>query len=215
MRNKVGIALLIGFLLGFLWWVGLRFVTLRDESVHYHANFALYIDGEREPFESFGFYEEVQSCDGDELFNPKARVHMHDRINHVVHAHDAVATWGHFFANIGYTLGNDVLATDTEVYSEKDGDELIFVLNGEEITSVANRTIESEDALVVYVQDRDADMMSPKESMLIDPVVPAKDRYEGLEKDAGEYNGRQDPSTCSGGKPLTFAERLRNAIGVF
>ena len=102
----------VAFLLGALWLFAVRFVLLDRDAVHYHANFAVYVEGERLPFDNFTFYEEVQSCGGDDVNNPKIRVHMHDRISNVVHVHDNAATWGHFFANLGYANGDTVFKTD-------------------------------------------------------------------------------------------------------
>jgi hypothetical protein len=92
--------------------VVLRLFTLTPHTTHYHANFALYINGQRDEFKSFTFYEEVQSCAGHDTNNPKIRVHLHDQKNDVVHVHDAAVTWGHFFANLGYSLGDTFIKTD-------------------------------------------------------------------------------------------------------
>lgn len=191
-------ALGLGFLLGVLWLVAMRFVSYKDPNVHYHANFALYINGQRDQFDNFTFYEEVQSCGSDEVNNPATRVHMHDRINHVVHVHDAAATWGHFFANLGYTLGNDSLKTDGGMLTDGSGGKLRFILNGQESGNITNTTIRSEDALLIdFGNDDDAALQS---------------RYNQITRDAAEYNKRNDPSSCTGTKPVTFMERLKQAF---
>src|SRR3712207_6712479 len=114
--KKLWLAVLIGFIAGILWLVAIRFFTYKSENIHYHANFALYIDGQQYKFENFTFYEEVQSCVADFVDNPKARVHLHDNKPHVVHVHDNGVTWGHFFANLGYGLTDKSLSTRTETY---------------------------------------------------------------------------------------------------
>lgn len=210
-RKKLGIALLVGFIAGVLWLVAIRYITSESDETHYHANFAVYINGERLPFDNPTFYEEVQSCGGDELFNPKIRVHLHDRISHVVHVHDAGSTWGHLFLNLGYTLGNDLLATDTEVFTEEEG-ELTFILNGNKTSSISNQTIRSEDALVIWYETDNSE--SEEVQAEAGPSDPQQ-AYEALQKDAAEYNTRQDPSACTGGKQITPAERLKQAVGVF
>ena len=192
---------LAGFLAGALWLVAVRFVTLQENEVHYHANFAVFVDGERLPFETFTFYEEVQACGGDEVNNPRTRVHMHDQINHVLHVHDAAATWGHFFANLGMANGDTVFKTDTATFTEGDDTQIRFVLNGQEVDTTANRTIESEDVLLVSIGRSTADEL--------------KAQYTQINQDAHEYNEQNDPSNCTGGKSLTFAERLKKAVGVF
>ena len=202
-HRKQLITIGVAFLVGALWIVALRFVTYESEAVHYHANYAIFVDGERLPLDSPTLYEEVQACGGEEFANPKIRVHMHDFQSHVVHVHDDGATWGHFFANIGMTNGDSVFRIDNKVYLDGNGARIQFVLNGEEVTTTANRTIKSEDTLLV--------------SITTDEKQPAdlKAEYAQIPTDAGTFNGKYDPSGCSGGKELTFPERLREAVGVF
>ncbi len=198
-NNRVIIALLAGFIIGTLWLVAFRFFAWKSEAVHYHANFALYVNGQRDEFDNFTFYEEVQACGGDAINNPRTRVHMHDQKNYVVHVHDNAATWGAFFANLGYALGNNVLKTDDGIYVDGQGGKLSFILNGEPVAGVANRTIENEDVLLINYGNEDDKTL--------------KTRYDEIPTDAGEFNAKYDPSSCSGGEGLTFSERLKEAFG--
>lgn len=200
MRRNLILAAVLGFVVGVLWLAAIRFFTITSDSVHYHANFAVYVNGQREEFDNFSFYEEVQACSDDELNNPRSRVHMHDQINHVVHVHDHAATWGHFFANLNFALGQNVLKTADGVYVDgQDGKQLSFILNGQEIQSPANLTIGNEDALLINYGDED------------DETLQA--RYNEITRDAAEYNQRDDPSACKGAQELTVGERLRRAFG--
>lgn len=199
--KRIAAALFIGFLAGVLWLVLIRLATYRQDIVHYHANFALYINGQREAFDNFTYYEEVASCGTDENNNPKARVHMHDNVNSVVHVHDNASTWGHFFANLGLSLSNDTLHTETGVYADGlDGKRLQFILNGEEVGGIANQTIRSKDVLLINYGDEEQ--------------AAIQSRYDEVPSDAGEYNSRHDPASCKGSESLTFGQRLREAIGV-
>ena len=200
-KNSVGFAVAIGFVLGVIWLIAVRFVAYESEAVHHHANFAVYINGEQEPFDSFAYYEEVQSCGGEEMFNPKIRAHMHEQINSVVHVHDSGATWGHFFANLGYTLGNDLISTEDGTYASDESNTLSFILNGNESANIANQAIRSEDVLLINYGADDEDVL--------------RERFDAIDVTAGEYNGKYDPAACAGGKPLTFGERLKEAVGVF
>ena len=191
----------IAFLAGVLWIIALRFVTIRSDAVHYHANFGIFVNGERLTLASPLYYEEVQACGGDEVFNPKIRVHMHDQISHVLHVHDAGATWGHFFANIGMTNGDSVFRIDNNVYLDNEKTPITFILNGETVGSTANTTIRSEDTLLVSIGTDDPRTL--------------QEQYAAIAKDAGEYNNKYDPSGCSGGKDFTFLQRLKKSIGVF
>lgn len=198
--QKVLLALIAGFVIGVLWIVAMRFVTYESDNVHYHANFALYVNGQRDMFDNFTFYEEVQSCGSDEVNNPRTRVHLHGNINHVVHVHDSAATWGHLFANLGYTLGDDVLKTDDGVFiDDPNNNRLSFFLNGQAVEGVANETIRSEDVLLINYGQEDL--------ATIDAL------YNDILRDASEYNQRNDPSSCAGTKPTTFTEKLKKSFG--
>jgi hypothetical protein len=199
-RKKQLTALFVAFLLGAIWVFAIRFVTIQKKEVHYHANFAVFIDGERVPFDNFIFYEEIQSCFDGEGATPQTRVHMHDSINHVIHVHDYAVTWGHFFANINMTNGDIVFRNGSDVYVEDEDTQITFILNGSEVATTSNRIIENEDVLLVSIgEDSDEEIQN---------------QYSQIEKNAAEYNEKQDPSSCAGGKPFTLWERAKATIGI-
>ncbi len=189
----------VAFLLGAFWLLAMRFVLIEKQETHYHANFAVFIEGNRLPFDNFLYYEEVASCFGGENARPQDRVHMHDEVNHVVHVHRDAATWGHFFSNLGMTLGDNIFAFDKVILLDDEQTKIRFMLNGEEVDTVANRVIGDEDALLISIGE------PTKEDL--------NRQYSEITKDANEYSERQDPSSCSGGKPFTFWERVKASIG--
>lgn len=191
----------VAFLFGALWIIALRFITIRTDAVHYHANFGIFVNGQRVTLDSPLYYEEVQACGGDEVDNPKIRTHMHNQVNSIVHVHDSGVTWGHFFANIGMTDGDSVFRIDQKIYQNSKESPITFILNGQKVDTTANRVIKSEDVLLVSIgtiEERDLQA-----------------QYTALPKDAGEFNKKYDPAGCSGGKDFTFSERLKKAVGVF
>lgn len=195
------VVIAVMFIISLLWLVAMRFILLKPEITHYHANFAVFVNGEQLPFDNFTFYEEVQSCSGDELTNPRTRVHMHEQISHIIHVHDNASTWGHFFANLGFSTGDNVFKTDKGVYVESAEISIRYMLNNQEVDTIANRVIGSEDTLLVSINnntDNNLDM-----------------EYSQITKEANEYNLKQDPASCSGGSPWTTSERLKNAIDLF
>jgi hypothetical protein len=178
----------------------IRYALVKDTAVHYHANFSLYINGQEDAFESFTFYEEIAACDTHELDNPKPRVHLHDQNAHLVHVHAHAVTWGAFFDNLGYTLGDNLVKTDNGTYiSGDDGNKLTFLLNGKPVDHLANAVIKSEDVLLInYGKDSD---------------VTLKQRYDGIPRTAQQANTTVDPAACSGGAELNFWNRLKQALG--
>lgn len=181
--------------------IGLRFLLVENVITHYHANFAVYVDGKKDPFERFTFYEEVAACSPDNAVAPESRVHLHNNEPHVVHVHDEAATWSHFFSNLGYGLTDDLLQTDDGTYSSNLNDgQLRFVLNGRVVDGISNMTIGDEDVLLVdYSSDSDATLLV---------------RYASIPRDAQVYNSANDPATCSGGAHESFTDRLKRTIGI-
>lgn len=198
--SKKNLLIAVGsFFLGIAALVALRVATLHDTHTHYHANFGLYINGERDEFKNFTFYEEVSSCGGGDVDNPKIRVHMHNNVNYVVHVHDHAATWGAFFANLGYTLGDKLVKTDKGVYiSGQDGKKLTFWLNGQPVDTAANRTIKDDDLLLVSYGDSDD--------------ATLRKQNQSISDDAKKYDETADPAACSGSAKLTFPEKLKQSI---
>lgn len=186
----------LGFIIAFLLVFTARTVFLEDQTVHYHANFALYINEKQDKFGDPLFYDEVQSCSSEDLNNPKHRVHLHGNESHVVHTHDNGVTWGHFFANLGYGLTNDSITTKDGTFVDgRDGKKLTFFLNRQPVQSIANTVIKSEDTLLVdYGNENEIDA-----------------KFSRISQDSGQYNTRQDPASCSGNE-LSADDRMLRVL---
>lgn len=94
----------IGFCIGVIGLMTARFIAYKSDNVHYHANFALYVDGTIDKFNGPGYYEEVQACTSENADNPRIRTHLHDENPSLVHVHAHTVTWGQFFTNLGYSV---------------------------------------------------------------------------------------------------------------
>lgn len=195
--RKVTLSLLIGALLGALLFVVIRFVFNNPEPVHYHANFAVFMDGKREQFSGPGYYEEVQSCSATDT--PNGRTHMHQPDNNIAHVHDKNVTWGHFFESIGWAIGPDALVTSDAIYRTNEKKALTFYLNNKEVESPFDQVIGNEDVLVVSYGDGSADLK--KQADEAKEPTPAH-----------TANIQKDPAACRGTDELGFAARLKKAI---
>jgi len=184
---------LIGFLLGALLILGIRFVTYHPDKPHFHANFAVYINGQREQFNSPFYYEEVAACDVDGNMTPKQRTHMHDMKPDVVHVHDYAVTWGHFFQNIGWNVGEGLLQTNDKIYTTDGQNKVTFILNGQKVRDIATEKIGDKDRLLINFGDQDQATLQ-KESA----SVPTS---------AEQYDRNKDPASCSGSGAPTMKER--------
>lgn len=188
--------ILAGAVFGLFWFVVIRALFAYPEPLHYHANFAVFIDGEQQMFESPIFYEEVQACTQDEQSNPRGRVHLHQPDHDVVHVHDDGATWGNFFENLGWSLGDSFIRANGQTHTDDSENELVFVLNGERTRSIANRVIGNEDTLLISSGGNiDDDLLQSQRDAIPD--------------NAAEYNTHDDPASCSGSAEPSILQRLR------
>lgn len=197
-KRTIFVTLIVGVLIGAALLMAGRIVLAKSHAVHYHANFGLFINGKRDMFDSFAYYEEVQACNAASQGNPKTRVHMHDHQYDTVHVHDEGVTWGNFFENLGYGLtDNAVITKDGTFVDGVNGDKLTFILNGHKVDTAANRVIKSEDTLLISYGN----------------PVDATGQYAQIKHTAHEHNKTPDPATCSGSKTdLTFHDRLKQAF---
>lgn len=188
-----------GLLVGALIILGIRFFFHVPHRTHYHANFAVFIDGKREEFKDPSYYQEIAAC-SDAKVTPVSRVHMHDEINDVINVHHDAVTWGQFFENLGWFLGDDFIKTPNALLTSPEGqNKLHIVLNGRDITNITtitNQVIGDKDRLLVSYGDEDA--------------ATLKKQYEVIPNSAAEYNSKSDPASCKGSEGETWQEKLKN-----
>jgi hypothetical protein len=193
--------LIIGLLLGALIILAIRYFTYSPEHVHYHANFSVYLNGQREEFKDPKYYQEVAICSASTgITTPQQRTHMHDEENTVVHVHDHAVTWGQFFENLGWSIGPDYIITDTGQRYFADGDsKLHVVINNQDytdLTSVAGMVIKDQSKLLLSFGD-------------INEATLQKE-YKAIPSSAKHFNNSKDPASCSSGEAPTRSERLKH-----
>lgn len=198
--------LIIGLLLGALIILAIRFATYQPEKkIHYHANFAVYINGQHEQFSSSALYEESAMCtnenaEDENSDSPTERAHMHDNVNNVVHVEDAAVTWGNFFQNLGWTLGaTTIIDGNGNVYQEQGADKLHIILNGQDYTDlggIGNRVIKDQDKLLISYGDES------------DQAVMVQ--YKTIPSTAKHYDTAQDPKSCAGHEGTTMRQRMEH-----
>lgn len=187
---------LIGLFVGAALILGIRFVRYQPrEETHYHANFAVYVNGEREAFRDVSYYEETGGvpCAEEETDTPGSRTHMHGNVNDVVHVEDEAVTWGHFFQVLGWDIGDEFIKTDGGLLVADGDNKLTYILNGEPAVGIAGRVIDDRDKLLVsYGADQDT-----------------VGQYGSIADTAEKYNLQKDPAGCGGSAEPSFRDRLR------
>lgn len=191
----------LGLLAGVLLILAIRFIAYNPHHTHYHANFAVYVNGQREQFKDPTYYEDVAACTTYDNITPAERAHMHDNVNDVVHVHDDAVTWGQFFENIGWYLGDDFLKTRSQLYVANGDSKLHIMLNGQDytgLTPVSNMTIGDQDKLLVSFGDVSSTTL--------------KTEYGNIKNNAKTADQTQDPASCSGHQKPTITERFKHLL---
>lgn len=190
-----------GLVLGAIVVLGIRFFTYSPVQVHYHANFAVYINGQRKEFKSPTYYQEVAVCNtAGGITQPVQRAHMHDGINSVIHVHDHAVTWGQFFDNIGWAFGKDFIEDNAgHMYIENGTDKLNIMLNGQNLTDLGNMNN-------VVIKDQDRMLVS---FGTIDNATLGSE-YKSVPSTAHHYDITKDPASCAGSEKITASERLHH-----
>lgn len=193
--------LILGILLGALLILAIRFFTYSRPVTHYHANFAVYINGQREEFKAPRYYQEVAACTANGPIQPAERAHMHDDINSVLHVHDDGVTWEQFFNNISWYLGKDFIQTDDgTMYQANGNNKLNIVLNGQnltDLTSIANSVIKDRDRLLISFGDINEQTLQAE--------------YNSVPSTAKHYDETKDPASCAGQmQKVTLSDRLHH-----
>jgi hypothetical protein len=192
----------LGAILGILVLLSIRFITYHHEgTVHFHANFAVYLNGQREAFKGPQYYQEVTVCSAEHgITIPQQRAHMHGNINSVIHVHDHAVTWGQFFENLGWYVGPDFIVTDSgTTYAANGTSKLHVIINDQDytdLTPITNTLIKDRDRLLLSFGDvNDATLQQ---------------EFKTIPNTAKHYDDTKDPSSCSGDEAPTTSDRLHH-----
>ena len=191
----------VGLLLGALVILAIRFATYNVQQTHYHANFAVYINGQREQFKGPQYYEEVAACSASGPIQPAQRAHMHNNINSVIHVHDDGVTWQQFLNNLGWTLGpNFIQDNQQNMHVEDSTNKLNIILNGQnltDLTSITNQVIHDRDRLLISFGDISNNALQKE--------------YSSVPNTAKHYDESKDPASCAGQmSKVTLGDRFHH-----
>jgi hypothetical protein len=100
------------------------------QDVHWHADIALYIRGERFDFGTPDIWER-------EGFTVNENVHMHPPDFEVVHIHKEQSTWREFLTSFYFEVSDEcIVVPDGTEYCSTDTEKLSFVVNGVQVDSI-------------------------------------------------------------------------------
>ncbi len=122
------------------------------QKVHWHADFALYIDGTRVPFDDAKYISTENDPKGD-------AVHIHDPRHTVIHVHKEQTTWSEFFTSLKFSLSdpsqnfstsNATLKLPTgEVLTTTSTKTFKFLVNGVRVDGIAALDISDLDRVLI------------------------------------------------------------------
>jgi hypothetical protein len=192
-----GLAIALSLLIGAAATYGIVYADFRahHQPVHFHANFAMYISGQRVDLSADKYMEDVGSCTvtGTQQ-TPRERVHLHNNVADAVHVHAAGVTWGDFLTNIGFHVDNQRLINDQgTTFQTGNGNKMSFILNGKAINDPTNLLIKDEDRLLIsYGTSSDS--------------AATMAQYLSIPNTAHGLDVGKDPATCAGNAqaPWTF-----------
>ncbi len=148
--------------------------TTNPEPNHSHADFAVYIDGERFNFAQQKYMSEAprKNESGEEVLTEvpgRTYLHLHDMNGNVVHRHKPQLTLGDFFRSIGFTLSDICLTTDTDAsYCDGDGNTWRMFVNGEERALDPGFVWNDLDKILLTFGPGDADIRGQLQSLTDD-----------------------------------------------
>jgi hypothetical protein len=193
---------LVGILIGVLSLAAVRWtVAPPPVPTHYHANWALFVNGQRVDLSGQQYMEEVTACvPVGQTILPTQRTHMHEGNQDVVPVHDDGVTWGHLMANLGFGLGEDFLILHGGDRYVTDGERsLKYIADGDVVLPAYNRVIRSTERLLIsYGPETAAEVIATQ--------------FPRVASTAAEYNTRPDPAGCAGAAEMTFGQKLRYAF---
>lgn len=192
-----------GAVVGVVSLAGFRFMTVPPPVVtHHHANWAVFVGGERLDLSDDRFMQDVASCrTSPEAIRPQDRIHLHENDHDVVHVHHPASTWGQLLANLEMAAGPDYLFTPDGARHLARGDSTVkFIRNGQRMYDLSNEPVRSLDRVLISFGTETAEEV-------------VAEQLSRVADDAAEHNERADPAACMGGhEPESLSERLRRAF---
>lgn len=173
--------------------------TLR-QRIHEHADFALYIRGERFDFGT----PEFISYENDEK---SPNVHIHDPRHTVIHIHREATTWDEFLLSLGFEIKDSTLFGERgketiklpsgEVLQSNSTESLKFIVNGVPVDGIAGLQIAGlSRVLISYGDETEEELMAQYLTVSDEACIPS-----GVCTDRGDGSGEHgEPCTVTDGQ---------------
>lgn len=173
--------------------------TLR-QRIHEHADFALYIRGER-----FDFGKPEFIATEDDEKGPNA--HIHDPRHTVIHIHRESTTWDEFFLSVGFELKDPTMFGEAgqeslklpsgEVLQSNGTETLKFIVNGVRVDGLAGLNINGlTRTLISFGDETDEELWAQWLTVSDEACIPS-----GVCTARGDGSGEHgEPCATAGGQ---------------
>lgn len=180
-------------------FVSFKISQIPTKPVHYHANFAVFVDGKQEDFTKPQLMH-IKPCSNDEAESndPKENVHLHDQIGNVVHLHADGIHWNFFLSTIHFDLAKKTEGKSLTVYSK-----------GLKVDSkILDETIQKQDQILIHIATQ-----SGAQKISYDPVLVEEETAVGTS--AADYDaGKGGAEKCGVIGNRTLWQRFKLAFGL-
>lgn len=203
MKNSPVLSLphiIVGLLVFIVLFVIVKTLQIPEYPVHYHANFAVFINGKQKNF-ALPEYMNIEPCTDEhhEEKDPKKLVHLHDQIGNVVHVHAENIPWSALFSYLHLDTNPPVSATQSSIQTTT------YYLNGNKVdNSVLNQTIEKNARLLVHIG-------SPSSVLTVADNEELKVEQLAVGDNALDFDTKSSES-CTGTEKRGLLDRLRIAF---
>lgn len=140
------------FLLTACNFFGQREYTQNPDPNHTHADFAVWIEGEKIDFSDEAYMSGIPKREGssDEDTYHHKHLHLHDEIGSLLHRHKPGLTIGDFLSSLGFTMSTQCLTLDTHVMvCPESGKSWQMFVNGEQVNYDAAYAFEDVDQILL------------------------------------------------------------------
>ncbi len=198
---KKFVAVFFTLIIIFLLYVLYRTFKVSETPVHFHANFAVFINNKKVDF-SDPSYMHLAPCtanDSEIHLEKEENVHLHDLVGNVVHVHQSKIVWNDLFNSIKFDLNKKS--------SQNSKNTLAFYLNGKKTdTKILNTPIRKEDKLLITADEKETPANIAQSEYF-------KNQYAQVGDDAKEYdNGSKGAEHCGAQGKRAFITRLKIAL---
>lgn len=135
-------------------------------EIHYHADFAVYLNGERYNFSQ----EKYMSTENKSLSN---FAHFHDMDGNIIHKHAEGVTLGFFLDTLDISLNDSCLILDDDTPYCNDGEKILkMYVNGKENDDFSDYDIHEEDKILIsYGDESEEEIQSQLDSLTEDACI--------------------------------------------